>query len=411
MNSTPDLTVRPITDDEVPDWSQAVGDGFLSPGGRADAEYRRAALLPNRTIGGFDGDRIVSTFRSFPTVLTLPGGKDVTTDAITAVTVLGSHRRRGLASRMMRYDLEAAIERGEKSAMLIAAEWPIYGRFGFGPATQAQEYTIDATVARVARPQPGRVDFIEESEGAALAPQLHGTFRRHNPGEWELDERAWQNVFGLRVPPSWDTPKKHFTVVARDEQGDTIGLARFRHEDKWTDGVPRGVAVVPLLLSTGPQATSLLLQFLIELDWIGTVKLERVPVDGLIEWLLVDARHAVASGLGDFLWWRPLDLPHVLSTRSYPSPGELVLQVHDPMGLSGGTFLLEGTPEGGTCSPTTRAPEVSLPISALSSVVMGGFKVSTLAAAGLIEAADRRALVRADDLFRCRRTPFSHFMF
>lgn len=410
MESTPDLTVRAITDDEVADWSQAVGDGFLSPGGRADAEFRRPALLPNRTLAGFDGSRVVSTFRSFPSVLTLPGGTEISTDAITAVTVLGSHRRRGLASRMMRYDLEAALEREEKSAILIAAEWPIYGRFGFGAGTQAQSWTVDATVARIARPQPGRVDFVEAEEGAALGPILHATYRRQHPGEWRMRDRMWQVEFGLLHPPSWDAPKKHFTVVAKDEHGEPIGLARFRHEDKWTDGVPRGVAVVPLFLSTSPQATSLLLQFLIELDWIGTVKLERMPADGLIDWLLVDARHAVPSGLGDFLWWRPLDIPHVLSARSYPSPGELVLQVHDPLGLSGGTFLLEGAPEGGSCTPTTRTPQVSLPISALASVALGGYKVSTLAAAGLIEG-DRRAVTRADDLFRCRRTPFSHFMF
>ncbi len=34
----------------------------------------------------------------------------------------------------MRAQLEAAVEAGEVASLLVAAEWPIYGRFGYGPA-------------------------------------------------------------------------------------------------------------------------------------------------------------------------------------------------------------------------------------------------------------------------------------
>ncbi len=64
-------------------------------------------------------------------------------DAVTNVTVSPTHRRRGLLTRMMAQDLAGAKERGDVVATLIAAEYPIYGRYGFGPATWATEWTID----------------------------------------------------------------------------------------------------------------------------------------------------------------------------------------------------------------------------------------------------------------------------
>jgi predicted N-acetyltransferase YhbS len=98
-----------------------------------EAAFRRPAVDLARTLGGFDGDRVVATFRSFPTRLTVPGG-EIAADAITDVGVASSHRRRGLLTAMMRRDLAAAVERGEPVAILIASEAAIYGRYGFGCA-------------------------------------------------------------------------------------------------------------------------------------------------------------------------------------------------------------------------------------------------------------------------------------
>lgn len=44
---------------------------------------------------------------------------------------------------MMAHDLTAAKDRGDVVATLIAAEYPIYGRYGFGPATWTTEWTVD----------------------------------------------------------------------------------------------------------------------------------------------------------------------------------------------------------------------------------------------------------------------------
>ena len=44
---------------------------------------------------------------------------------------------------MITRDLAESVERGEAVGSLIAAEYPIYGRFGYGPAVEAVDLTVD----------------------------------------------------------------------------------------------------------------------------------------------------------------------------------------------------------------------------------------------------------------------------
>src|SRR5690349_19828078 len=143
------LEIRTISEGEAARFWAAMATGFLNPIGEKDAEARRSTLHLDRTYGAFDGSRIVSTLRSFPTELTVPGGATVAASAVTAVTTTATHRRRGLATRMVHSDLAASVERGEPVSVLIAAEWPIYGRYGYGAATEHQTYTVDTRTARL----------------------------------------------------------------------------------------------------------------------------------------------------------------------------------------------------------------------------------------------------------------------
>ena len=133
--------------------------------------------MPERTLGAFDGGRCVATFRSFAQELTVVGGRLVPADAISNVTVTSTHRRRGLLTRMMARDLAAAKERGDVVATLIAAEYPIYGRYGFGPATNATEWTIEVPRAgldpRWAGPDDGgRNDLVDGEDVRKIGPEL-----------------------------------------------------------------------------------------------------------------------------------------------------------------------------------------------------------------------------------------------
>src|SRR5215204_3775163 len=110
MTRRDDIDVRPITEADIPDWIRALNTGFLRSPAVRDTEIadRSSYIIPERTLGAFDGGRCVGTFRSFPQQLTAVGGAFVPSDAISNVTVTATHRRRGLLTRMMTADLTAA---------------------------------------------------------------------------------------------------------------------------------------------------------------------------------------------------------------------------------------------------------------------------------------------------------------
>lgn len=160
--------VRTITEAELPDWIRTLHTGFLRPPETSEREIegRRSSWDMSRVRGAFDGGRCVGTLRSFAQELTVPGGATLAADAISNATVAATHRRRGLLSRMIAADLAEARERGDAVATLIAAEYPIYGRYGFGPATWTTEWRIDVPRAgldpRWSGPEcGGRIDFTD----------------------------------------------------------------------------------------------------------------------------------------------------------------------------------------------------------------------------------------------------------
>ena len=143
------IEIRNPRDDELAAFVEALTTGFLErPGdvGKIADELRPIWDL-SRAWGAFDGDRPCGTFRSWATELTVPGGARLPGAAVAAVTVLPTHRRRGILRAMTAAEHRAIHDRGEVVALLHAAEWPIYGRFGYGPATLEATWTLDARAA------------------------------------------------------------------------------------------------------------------------------------------------------------------------------------------------------------------------------------------------------------------------
>ncbi len=401
-----EIDVRTITDDEVGAWCAGLNVGFLNPAGEVDAEARRPGLFLDRTWGGFDGDTVVATLRSFPSQMTVPGGGALEASAVTAVTTTSTHRRRGLASRLMAAELAASVQRGEQVSILIAAEWGIYGRFGYGAATEHQTWTVDALAARVRHHPHGTVEYVDRDTARALAPEVYERHRLQRPGEISRPDRFWDIDFGILRYPSWPEPKPGFYVIARNPAGLATGVARYRYEDKWELRQPRGQVTVQLLLTSDPGAELLLWHHLLTLDLTASVRVHDRPADELVPLLLVDARHAQPSGRTDFLWIRPLDVAGMLSTRSYLISGQIVLEVMDAAGLARGRFALDGGSDGASCVPTTASADLTLDAATLGAAYLGGYGVRMLAAAGLIDEHSTGAAAKADAMFRSPVTPW-----
>ncbi|MEU6880877.1 GNAT family N-acetyltransferase [Streptomyces sp. NPDC046712] len=407
------LEVRAVVESEYPDWLRAVHTGFLRPPVVSDEEV--ADRLPHtdlsRVLGVFDGGRVVATFRSFTQELSTVGGGSLVADAVSGVTVSATHRRQGLLSRMMAHDLAEAKERGDAVATLIAAEYPIYGRFGFGPATWTAEWTVDVRRAgldprRTGRPEDGgRIDLTDGEEIRKIGPGLHRRLAGVRAGMVERDSRRWDMETGLAFHNSpWTEP---FYVVYRDEAGEPQGFVSYTCDDTWEDGKqPLNTAKVKDLIAVTPAAERALWRYLCSIDWVTMVKSGQRAPDDLLPLLLPDPRAARVTTLADMLWVRVLDVAKVLEGRSYGASGTLVLDLRDAAGLAGGRYRLDASPEGATCTPSTATADLALDIAELGTLSLGDESVVRLAALGRVEEVTPGAAARADALLRASRRPW-----
>ncbi|MCS0600569.1 GNAT family N-acetyltransferase [Streptomyces sp. LP11] len=406
--------VRSSTDADFEDWHRALNTGFLRPPVPAPEVLEARRAVPGRRLGGFDAGRCVATLRSFDQELTAVGGTPVPANAISNVTVSPTHRRRGLLSRMMERDLRAARDRGDVVATLIAAEYPIYGRYGFGPATSTTEWTVDVPRAgldpRWSGPEDGgRIDLVDGEDVRKLGPELHERFRRAQPGAVSRNELWWRlNTGALRFGP-WTEP---FYAVYLSASGEVEGMAAYRSDDVWHGKQPQNTAEVDWLLTVTPAAGRALWRYLCSVDWITKVKSGWRGPDDLLPFHLPDPRAARVTEQADWLWVRILDVVRALEARSYDGTGALVLEVADAGGYTGGRFRLEASPAGASCVPVSGASaDLTLDVGELARLWLGDESVSRLAAAGLVREEREGAAREADALFRSSGRPWCPDLF
>ncbi|MFD9542672.1 GNAT family N-acetyltransferase [Streptomyces sp. NPDC060022] len=414
------LDLRTVTESEYPDWLRAVGTGFLNSTVATEEEIkgRLAHTDLSRVQGVFDAGRCVATFRSFAQELSVVGGATVRADAISGVTVTPTHRRRGLLSRMMTADLAAAKERGDVVASLLAAEYPIYGRYGFGPATWTTQWEIDVPRAGLdpRRPVPsegdgGRIDLVDGAEVRKLGPALHDRLAARQPGVINRDQRWWQLNTGLDLPPN-DQWKEPFYAVHRSADGEADGLIAYRADDNWGDAKqPLNQATVKSMIAVSPEAERALWLFLCSIDWITTVRTGHRAPDDLLPLLLPDPRAARIVTQADWLWLRLLDVPRALEARTYATEATLVLDVRDGTGLTAGRFRLDVSPSGASCTPTTQSADLTLDVGDLATLYLGDESALRLAALGRVEENRAGAAASAEAVFRTARRPWCPDMF
>jgi predicted acetyltransferase len=405
------VEIRPIEPGELEAWESAMRIGFHQPepdDGRARAEHFATEMDWPRSHGAFDGGRVVATFRSYATELTVPGG-GVTADAVTNVTVAPTHRRRGILSALMRDDLAAAAERGEPVAILIASEWPIYGRYGFGPAVDIVELELDARAARFAVAGDGEVALVDAAELRAAAPAVYDAHRRATPGAIERSEQWWDRRLGLAA--GFDAAPERRYALARDEHGAPSGLLVYTVQGSWDAWRADGTLTVDELFAVDTATAARLWRLCAETDLVVRVRADQRSPDDPLPLLLTDARAVRQRYRTDFQWVRVLDVPAALAARRYACEGALVLEVEDPLAHAAGRFALEGGPEHADCAPAGAAPDLVLRVEALGAAYQGRASLAGLAAAGWVREERPGALARADAMFGWLARPWCATLF
>ncbi len=405
------VEIRTIAPDELARWVDAMRTGFLDPPApdATEAEFRAGHFDLDHVWAALDEARIVGTLRSFDTTLAVPGDQVVSAAALSHVTVSASHRRRGLMSQMITADLRSCAERGDAVGTLVAAEWPIYGRFGYGPAAEAVRLDVDTRGLVIHGDRTGSVELVDRDTFRELAAEIYERHQASQPGAIGRPGWWWDVMLGHVEIQGRTTPT--FLVIGRDGSGRPDGFLSYVVRDHWDGQRPRNTLEVYDLLGVDSAASNRLWRYCLEVDWVATVSTRDHWVGDPVRWILGDARAIGEHDRSDLLWVRLLDVPKALAGRRYLCPGRVVVEVDDAMGLSGGRFALEGGPDGAECVATTDAADLALSVSTLSSAYLGGYTLADLARGERVEERRPGTLATADAMFRSPLPPWcvTHF--
>ncbi len=382
-----ELSFRAIHTAELPRFEHCTAIAFHAPTdvGLADRFAHRIEL--DRTRAAFDGGRIVGTAAALSHSLSVPGG-ELTSAGITWISVLPTHRRRGILGRMLDELLTDARARGEEVATLWASEGGIYGRFGFGPAATESSFAIDTRHDGAPWPlRPGAPDYtLQMRDPAGARPVLEPLFERarlQRPGmvsrtpEW-WDERVLADHRGERGGGT--DPR---LVVAALANGSARGYAIYRVRGR----EPDATIVVSELIAPDDDAAGALWRYLCSIDLVGRVEAPHRPVDDPLPLLFPDLRRASVVEQRDSLWVRLLDLPRALEGRGWAADVRLTLAVQDErIPENAGSWLLDVAGHEARvtrAAPGTR-PDLTLDVRWLGAAYLGGTPLTRLLAAGAV---------------------------
>jgi len=355
--------------------------------------------------------QLVAMHTSYPfSAFPVPGG-DVPAAGLSWVGVHPQHRRRGLLSAMIDKHLADCVDRGEVASVLTATEPAIYGRFGYGIATQ----TLRMTIPRGARliPVEGaddltvRIETMDADEHGSLLHDLHRRAGRqpiagssiNRPG-WAARETDELKTVYLSDHPSQRGGREPLRIAIVERDGEPRGYTTLRRKVDWTPAGPRGTVSTGEVVALDPAAAHRLWSTILDLDLTHETVPFMLPVDDAITSLLVDLR-AAAPTIVDHVWVRLVDVPRALTARTYASELDVTLRVTDPrLPANDGTWRLTATAfETAEVTSTDRAPDLSLDVKELGGAYLGGTSLAALALAGRVREHTHGALARASTAF------------
>ncbi|MDT0446772.1 GNAT family N-acetyltransferase [Streptomyces johnsoniae] len=400
--------LRVLADSEWTAWWTTLDWAFGGlPESQEEQKLWRDLTDFGRSYGVWDAGQPVGTLGTLTMAVSVPGGAVLPVAGVTMVSVAATHRRQGILRTMMRRALETYRESGEPLAALTASEPAIYGRFGYGAASQRLSADIDIHRVTLGLP-PGAdnitlrvVDPADEAERcealyARLVPTRPGMLAR-GPG-WErlplLDPRQDRAGASAR------------RCVLAERDGELLGYARYALKPEWEPAGPRGTVLVRDLDAAEPAAYGALLRYLHGIDLMSTLTLDNRPVDDPFLHMVSDVRRARLR-VTDRLYLRPVDLGAALAGRTYATDVDVVLEVSDGFcPWNEGRWRLSGGPGGAVCERTADAADLALPVAALGAAYLGGTSLRSLAAAGRVEELRTGALGAAATAFGSTVAPW-----
>lgn len=322
------------------------------------------------------------------------------TNFITDVTVQASHRRRGLMKALMTLDLMEAKERGDVFAVLTATDARLYGRFGFGVTATARRLEIESGPKLQFRREPvGHSVFADPDSISDLRRAL---FERFHTGQfWSVGraEHYWSSSF------DWNkqTAVSRRAAVHFDEHGEPDATVVFAVEE---DHI-----LILDLLGVSSAAEIELLRLLGHGE--GHEKLiwprchdARHP----LPWALADPRVVATTREFDTVWVRILDMEKAVEMRSFDHDGSITVEVVDTLNFCNDTWRIDVEDGRAHVARTTADADVSMHVSAFSTLLSGLQGATQLAVAGLASGSPEH-LERMSTLFAKVNPPVAASVF
>ncbi|MBT2503586.1 GNAT family N-acetyltransferase [Curtobacterium sp. ISL-83] len=419
----------PGTDDqgapnaETEGWMQAVGLGFHEPHPGDEHAARMVghfveddntwlgAYVRHPQPGSVDETWPAGTFAWFHKALSWGDGSSIDTQAISAVTVRPTERRRGILRRMMTHALERGVADGYAMASLTASEGTIYRRFGFGSAIRERAVRVrrDRALPFLA-PTSGTVAVVTpEWLAGGVGRSVFDRFNARTPGSMVRNAGTWPVALGL-LGLDGEPAKGVRAAVHRPDGSDEVdGYVTWRVAEGATRDSDTVLTIVDLVYATDEAYLSLW-EFLLSIDLNDVVKYSRSRLDDPIVAALGDNRAYDVEHEEDHVWLRVLDVPRVLASRPYAVDGSLTLAVTDALGFTTGTYRLDVLEGRGSVTRVTNdvdaaGSDLQLDVADLGALLIGSVSPRTLASAGLLRAVDPAAPALLAAMLTPLRTP------
>lgn len=402
-----DCEIRPCSDKELTEFVQTLRWAFGKQPKSEETQRIASVIETERTLGAFDDKALVGTAGIYSFVMTVPGG-ELPTAGVTVVGVLPSHRRKGILTALMRRQLDDIRARGEAVAILWASEGAIYGRFGYGMASQHVALDAERGKIRWRKPlnQPWRARLLSEEDALRELPPIYESARVATPGMFVRNETWWKNH---RLPDPEDErggAGPLFRAVF-ELDGEAQAYVLYRPHPQWgPEGLPHGKVDVLEAIAPTPEATQAVWSYLFDLDLTDTISGYSNPVDWPLRFMIREMRR-LRLRVMDALWLRVVEVAPALEGRSYAAEGRLTFELSDDFcPWNAGTWELEVTRAGARVASTTAPADLRLTAEELGAVYLGGATFAELHRAGRVHELTPNALAVADDLFYTDRAPW-----
>lgn len=342
-----------------------------------------------------DRKQIVGVAGSYALEVTLPGRRVVPMGGVTWVAVAATHRRQGLMRRLIGAVHDDIDARGEPLATLYGSEGGIYHHVGYGAGTQVRVTSIDprsTSMREESIPEPGSVRYLEGDDVVAAIGPIWDRFCRVRAGETarSVSDHEYFVADGA-------TESGGFSAVAY--LGHRDGYAAYRTKMDWRDGHPASTVSVSEVAAVTPQAHAALWHALLNLDLVGAITSQSIPIDDPLPMLLENPRALRTTDLNDGVWLNVRDIAACFSARTYRVAQRIVIEV------DGTRWAIDGGPDGASCAKVRSKPDLITSHGPFSSLLYGGVLPSALVAGGRMQARSDAALTLADVFFTTSTAP------